>query len=82
MGGVLKPITKLLGGGSDLPTPAAAPAAPSISNPDVNNNAVQLAAEEEARKRNNAGRASTIFAGGSESGTPTGASRLFLGAGV
>lgn len=76
MGGVLKPITKILGGG-DLPTPAAAPAAPTLSD-DV----AQRAAEEEARKRGNAGRASTIFAGSSDTGTPTGASRLFLGAGV
>ena len=75
MGGVVKSFGKLFGGG-DLPTPAAAPATPGIGD-----DAVQRAAEEEARKRGNAGRASTIFAGSSDSNTPTGASRIFLGAG-
>lgn len=76
MGGLVKSIGGIFGGG-DLPTPAAAPAAPTIGS-----DAVQRAAEEEARKRANAGRASTVFTGASgQNDTGTGASKILLGAG-
>jgi hypothetical protein len=63
----------LFGGGSKTPAPAPASAAPTIDN-----RAVQSAADEEARKRANAGRASTVLAG--EEAAPS-AQRVLLGAG-
>lgn len=76
MAAVLKPVQKVFGGllGGSTPTPQVAPATPTMGS-----DAVQRAAEEEARRRSNAGRASTIFAG--ETDTAPAASKIFLGAG-
>lgn len=76
MGGALKSVAKVFGGGDDMPAVAPAPATPTVSDP-----AVGAAADEEARKRANAGRASNIIAGAAEEEQKASAKRVLLGAG-